>query len=256
MTDNSSYQQVAKKENNNFLVGIAVVILIELYATNPTKKEFNEFISKQVQKKMVEKSGEQNFITNLVAGVAGSMVNEVSERKDYVFFSTYKVDLSVIRMFGGDTKDMTFVGIGGQFIPLSGVGSDAPSGSSSPTVAPAPAPSPDPVPAPSAASGVYNSIYYAASNVREFGWANGYATQENADTAAYNSCLKQNQGECKKLLGGQYHCLAIYQNSINLYAALDDDLETAKQRAYTNCSKASGSSDTCTIPSYGTACSN
>ena len=251
MNDEQLYQEAAKKENNHFLIGIAVVIAVALYATNPTKQEFNEFMSKQVRQKVAEKSGEQNFITNLVAGVAGTMVSEVSERKDYLVFSTYKVDLSAVRMFGGEYKDLQFLGIGGQFIPLSGMSLD-----SSPNRSGGGGSAAAPVSVPVDSNITYNSIYYAVSNVREFSWGKGYPNQDAADAAAYGSCLKQNQGECKKLVGGAYRCLAIYTNSSNIYAYVDNDLETAKKNAYAHCSRESGATDSCTIPQYGTACAD
>ncbi|QWD80523.1 DUF4359 domain-containing protein [Polynucleobacter sp. MWH-Spelu-300-X4] len=253
MSDQQPYQAVAKKENNHFLIGVIAVIAVALYATNPTKQEFNEFIAKQVRQKLAEKSGEQNFITNLVAGVAGAMVNDASERKDYLIFSTYKVDLSVVRMFGGEYKDLQFLGVGGQFIPLSGMSLDSGASADGRSI---PAPAPLPIAPQQASQVTYNSIYYVTRNTKEFGWAKGYVTQEAADAAAYNSCLKQNQGECKKLIGGAYRCLAIYSNSNNIFAYIDNNLDTAKQNAYAHCSRESAPGDSCAIPQYGTACAN
>ncbi|MEO0048563.1 MAG: hypothetical protein RLZZ410_1522, partial [Pseudomonadota bacterium] len=71
MSNNNTNQEVVKKENKNFFLGVIVILLIALYSSNPTQTEFNEFISKEVRKKLTEKMGEQNIFGNLVAGFAG-----------------------------------------------------------------------------------------------------------------------------------------------------------------------------------------
>lgn len=247
MSDTNINKEVVKKENKNFFLGVIAILLIALYSSNPTQLEFNEFISKEVRKKLTEKMGEQNIFGNLVAGFAGTLVSDVSSRQDYLIFSTYKVDLSVARMFGGEYSDLKFIGIGGQFIPLSGYSSSAPPKSPPPSVA---------APEVSPTSQTYTSIYYASNAVKYFGWGVGFPSQSEADVAAEASCRKTVGGVdgCKKLVGGQYRCFAIYQNSKTSYAYIDNNLETAKQNAYTNCSNDTAVGDVCTLPEYGSSC--
>ncbi|MEO0047555.1 MAG: hypothetical protein RLZZ410_514, partial [Pseudomonadota bacterium] len=164
-----------------------------------------------------------------------------------LIFSTYKVDLSVARMFGAEYSDLKFIGIGGQFIPLSGYSSSAPPKSPPPSAA-----APEVAPT----NQTYTSIYYAINSVKYFGWGVGYPSQSDADIAAEASCRKTVGGVdgCKKLVGGQYRCLAVYQNSKTIYGYIDNDLETAKQNAYANCSQGSDPGDVCILPEYGSSC--
>ena len=254
--ENNSQQKAIKKENKNFLIGVVVISLIALYSTNPTQQEFNEFISKEVKKKLAEKVGEQNFIGNLVAGFAGTLVNEASVRKDYLFFSTYKVDLSIARMFGAEYSDLKFVGIAGQLIPLSTFTSNLnPNPVDSTKVSPRVKEDMDRS-SKAVPNSTYVSIYYPANAVRNSRWGVGYASQFEADQATEAACQKSVGGAdtCKKLIGGQYRCLAIYQNSSSIYAYIDDDVETAKRNAYASCSKNTASGDTCSLPEYGATC--
>jgi hypothetical protein len=254
--ENNDQQKVVKKENKNFLIGVIAIALIALYSTNPTQQEFNEFISKEVKKKLAEKMGEQNFVGNLVAGFAGTLVNEASVRKDYLFFSTYKVDLSIARMFGAEYSDLKFVGIAGQLIPFSEL---VPKINPNPvdTSKVSPRVKEDLDKAPNNSQNLtYLSIYYAANAVRNFRWGVGYASQYDADQATEAACQKSvgSTDTCKKLIGGQYRCLAVYQNSLTIYANINNDLETAKRNAYASCTKDTTGGDTCVLPEYGATC--
>jgi hypothetical protein len=102
----------------------------------------------------------------------------------------------------------------------------------------------------------YVSIYYDANAVKNFRWGVGYASQYDADQATEAACKKSvgSADTCKKLIGGQYRCLAIYQNSLTIFANIHDDLETAKKSAYASCSKDTTGGDTCSLPEYGAAC--
>ena len=254
--ENNDQQKFVKKENNNFLLSVIVIILIALYVTNPTQQEFNEFISKEVKKKLTEKMGEQNLIGNLVAGFAGTLINEASARKDYLFFSTYKVDLSVARMFGAEYSDLKFIGIAGQLIPISELIPKAnPNPVDTTKVSPRVKEDMDQTPKTSP-NLTYLSIYYAANAVKNFRWGVGYASQYEADQATEAACQKSvgSTDTCKKLIGGQYSCLAIYQNSSSIYANINNDLETAKNNAYASCAKDTTGGDTCSLPQYGATC--
>jgi len=99
---------------------IAVIVGAGLAFTNPEKNEFVQFLNKQVVKSIDEKSPELGKEARTFAsGIIAIAIEKNTERKDYFVFSVYNVDTSVFRLFNSEVPDLKFLGIVGQFIPLS-----------------------------------------------------------------------------------------------------------------------------------------
>ncbi len=98
---------------------ISIIICAGLAFTNPEKKEFVQFLNKQIVKPIDEKSPElSKEIKTFASGLMAIAIEKTTERKDYFVFSVYKVDTSAIRLFNNDVPDLKFIGIGSQFFPL------------------------------------------------------------------------------------------------------------------------------------------
>jgi hypothetical protein len=104
---------------------IRLVVLIAigalLGATNPSRAEFNGFVQSYVASKIEEearKRGEEN--PDNAGQIGGALVGLVMpalpiERRNFLAFSIYDVNLST----NDASKNCSFLGIAGQFIPLS-----------------------------------------------------------------------------------------------------------------------------------------
>ena len=54
-----------------------------------------------------------------MSGFTNLLVDGLIEHRNYIVFSTYSLDLNLLRAFGGNVNDVKYMGIAGQFIPLS-----------------------------------------------------------------------------------------------------------------------------------------
>ena len=107
---------------NKWLAGIAVILIV-LAATNPSRKDFNEWavhytahkIDQQARKEGREASSSEQVIGGALVGLVVS--NLPVKRRNFVFFSIYSLDSDVIQP-GSDNE--TFpgcaVGVAGQFV--------------------------------------------------------------------------------------------------------------------------------------------
>jgi hypothetical protein len=101
------------------LVLIAVGVL--LFATNPSRPEFNAFVQTYVASKIEDearKRGEEN--PDSAGQIGGALVGLVMpalpiERRNFLAFSIYELKLSK----SDASKNCSFLGIAGQFVPLS-----------------------------------------------------------------------------------------------------------------------------------------
>lgn len=101
--------------------GIVIVILalIALAIFNPGMDDFKVFVQQQSEVLIQQESG-GGTIGDILAGVggrvAGQHVERITDRRNYVIFSTYTIDLD------GDDREgdeWRFVGIAGQFFESS-----------------------------------------------------------------------------------------------------------------------------------------
>lgn len=90
-------------------------ILVSLYATNPSKYEFNEFAKENVERTIRESGVTSNtFINNFLGILAGQATENIADiaftRDNYYLFSIYSIK--------GIDVDYKFLGIFKQVIPL------------------------------------------------------------------------------------------------------------------------------------------
>jgi len=90
-----------------------------LYVTNPTLEEFNFFLKQQIDSRVTE----ENPLAKLFIGsVVTEMVKQGVYRKDYILFSKYTIDTSLIAAFKeGMPPQVEFIGVFGNFYPTTDV---------------------------------------------------------------------------------------------------------------------------------------
>lgn len=95
---------------------ISVIILGALIITNPTKADFQNYISNRIQKSSGNTEDSSNKFLSALATLA---VNQITERDNYFVCSLYTVNTTYFKMFSDKVPDNPkFLGIFGQFIPL------------------------------------------------------------------------------------------------------------------------------------------
>ena len=105
---------------SRLLLGLLIVGGL-LLATNPSRPEFNAFVQAYVANKIEDearKRGEEN--PDSAGQIGGALVGLVMpalpiERRNFLAFSIYDVNLSK----SDASKNCSFLGIAGQFVPLS-----------------------------------------------------------------------------------------------------------------------------------------
>ncbi|MBP6012608.1 MAG: DUF4359 domain-containing protein [Alphaproteobacteria bacterium] len=91
-----------------------------LFATNPSRPEFNAFVQSYVANKISDEARKRGEESPENAGqIGGALVGLVMpalpiERRNFLAFSIYDVNLSP-----NEAKKCSFLGIAGQFLPLS-----------------------------------------------------------------------------------------------------------------------------------------
>ncbi len=99
-----------------FLV-ILILAAVALALTNPGMDRFKDFAEDRSEDILLQETGDNalgRFLANLGGSLAGSYVDRITERRNYLLFSTYTVDLDRERQ--GD--EWRFLGIAGQFLEL------------------------------------------------------------------------------------------------------------------------------------------
>jgi hypothetical protein len=91
---------------------IILILFISLVAANPTRDEYNGWVAEQVME------GTQNvIIQGLVNLISEPILNTSTTHTDYIIFSIYETDLSLLGV-----ENIKVIGIWNHFIPLSGPG--------------------------------------------------------------------------------------------------------------------------------------
>ena len=96
---------------------ITIIAALFLYTSNPTDQDFNIFVRDTVQSNMGE---QDNALVKLfVGGMLTEAVKQGTYRKDYLFFSKYTVDTTLVTVFRKDfPAKVEFIGVAGHFFPL------------------------------------------------------------------------------------------------------------------------------------------
>jgi hypothetical protein len=90
-----------------------------LYVTNPTTDDFNLYLKQQVESRVAD---DNPFSKLLIGGFVMGMIKDGVYRKDYVLFSKYTVDTSLIAAFKeGMPPRIDFFGVFGIFIPTTDI---------------------------------------------------------------------------------------------------------------------------------------
>ena len=97
---------------------IIIIVLSFMFFTNPSERDFSSFLATYVNKEMAKK-GESVEIRNFSGGIVGLFAEKTVERTDLVFASYYHLDMSRLRDFGSDIKDINMIGVFGTFLPIS-----------------------------------------------------------------------------------------------------------------------------------------
>ena len=87
---------MATQKNHKSLIFLISMFLlgIILFATNPSKERFKEYIKEDIQKKAYQEDQLSGAIMELLAGPTSWMAGAFTQRQDFIFFSTYEVELS------------------------------------------------------------------------------------------------------------------------------------------------------------------
>ena len=99
---------------------IALILGVLLLVTNPTKTEFEGFVSNQITANMPNnnQSGDR-FANQLVGGLVSKLASEATQRDNYYLLSVYTVDLAMLRLFKPELPPtVKIIGIGSKFIPI------------------------------------------------------------------------------------------------------------------------------------------
>jgi hypothetical protein len=100
------------------LAVLLFALALLLAFTNPGPERFEHFVDEVVTQILVAEAGHlpgSDRIAIFGGALAGRMAREYALRDNYILFSVYKLDMSVIGLRG---EEWRFLGIGGRFIEL------------------------------------------------------------------------------------------------------------------------------------------
>ena len=107
----------------SYIYGLCVFIFLVLSVTNPSKSDFDQFISSYIRDYVLQIS-EDNDTANLASGISFLILqsnNNIIKHNNYIIFSRFKLDASVIRTFGYNADDIIIIGAFNKFIPINGI---------------------------------------------------------------------------------------------------------------------------------------
>ena len=106
-----------------YIYGLGIFIFLMLSVTNPSKSDFDQYISSYMRDYILQIS-EDNDTANLASGISFLILqsnNNIIKHDNYIIFSRFRLDTSVIRTFGYDADDIIIIGAFNQFIPINGI---------------------------------------------------------------------------------------------------------------------------------------
>ncbi len=102
-------------------IPIALAIILLLILTNPSKDDFDSYISTHINEFAIQ-SGEDEQAANLISGFSYLLLQSnpnIIHKTNYFLFTLYKLDTTLIRSFGGNVDDLVIIGLFNNFIVLS-----------------------------------------------------------------------------------------------------------------------------------------
>ena len=97
----------------NVIIFIGIIVLV---TTNPTKADFQNYVSNRMQKNSANTEDPANKFFSALASLA---MNQITERDNYFVCSIYTVNTTFFKVFSDKVpNNPKFLGIFGQFIPL------------------------------------------------------------------------------------------------------------------------------------------
>jgi len=82
-------------KNTSFIIlGFIFLFGIILFASNPTKSKFKEYIKEDLKEKAYQEDKYSGAMMEILAAPVSWMTGAFTERKDFLFFSTYEITLS------------------------------------------------------------------------------------------------------------------------------------------------------------------
>lgn len=97
---------------------VAVVGAVALAIFNPGMDEFRLFIGDRAEQIIADETGD-SVLGRALSGTGGSLASQyvarITERDNYILFSTYTIDLDGRE---SDEEHWSFLGIAGQFLEL------------------------------------------------------------------------------------------------------------------------------------------
>ena len=93
-------------------------LIVLLILTNPSKKDFDSYISTHINEYAIQ-TGEDDQTANLISGFSYLLLQtnpSIIQTTNYLLFTIYKLDTSLIRSFGGDVEDLVIMGLFNNFI--------------------------------------------------------------------------------------------------------------------------------------------
>ena len=94
---------------------VVILALIALFIFNPDMEDFQAFVQTQSGQILGEKLGDGALgraLSGAGSALAGRYVDRVTERNDYLIFSTYTIDLDR----DAEDDEWRFLGIAGMFV--------------------------------------------------------------------------------------------------------------------------------------------
>lgn len=100
-------------------VAVMILALIALIYFNPGMEEFSLYVEAQSERLLLEETGDNALgraLSGIGSSLAGAYIDRITDRRNYIVFSVYTIDLDGPEEEGDEWR---FVGIGGHFIETS-----------------------------------------------------------------------------------------------------------------------------------------
>lgn len=97
---------------------LATIALVALFIFNPEMETFQQFVETHSERLLEREFGDSTLgraLSGVAGSLAGSYVDRITERDNYLVFSIYTIDLDGDR---GDEEEWRFLGMAGQFLEL------------------------------------------------------------------------------------------------------------------------------------------